>query len=104
MVRQSDPEHKLLTAILTAQKDKLSVGDYVVMARLQEEVKRGRLLTQIAWFLMATLGITLVLLILHSVSVIHLPAGRMDKLSILFSAEIVTLLGVIVRHLTKSKK
>jgi hypothetical protein len=95
------PEQKLLDAVLAANKDTLKVGDYVAMAKLQEEVKRGQLLTQIAWFLMATLAITLVLLILHSISLIHLPAGMIDKLSILFGVEIVTLLGVIVRDLTK---
>jgi hypothetical protein len=98
------PEQKLLDAVLASNKDKLRVGDYVLMARVQEEVKRGRLLAQIAWFLMATLAITLVLLVLHSVGLIRLPSGMIDKLSILFGVEVVTLLGVIVRDLTKSRR
>jgi len=53
---------------------------------------------------MATLAITLVLLVLHSVGLIRLPSGMIDKLSILFGVEVVTLLGVIVRDLTKSRR
>jgi hypothetical protein len=53
---------------------------------------------------MGTLAITLLLVIFHSVGLIHLPNGMIDKLSILFGVEIVTLLGVIVRDLSRNKK
>jgi FtsH-binding integral membrane protein len=104
MPRKDDAEQRLLEAVLRAQKDKLSVEGFVTVANVLAEAGRNRLLTQIAWFLMATLAVTLLLLILHSVSLVHLPSGIIDKLSILFGVEIVTLLGVIVRDLTKSKK
>jgi FtsH-binding integral membrane protein len=104
MPRNDDPEKRLLEAVLKAQKDKLSVEGFVTVAKVLAEAGRNRLLAQIAWFLMATLAITLLLLILHSVALIHLPNGMIDKLSILFGVEIVTLLGVIVKDLTKNKK
>lgn len=74
------------------------------MAKVAADARRDRLLTQISWFLMATLAITLLLVIFHSVGLIHLPNGMIDKLSILFGVEIVTLLGVIVRDLSRNKK
>jgi len=82
----------------------LTVEDFVIVAKVAADARRDRLLTQISWFLMATLAITLLLVIFHSVGLIHLPNGMIDKLSILFGVEIVTLLGVIVRDLSRNKK
>jgi len=104
MPKKDEPDQRLLDAILRAQKDKLSVEDFVSVAKVLAEASRNKLLAQIAWFLMATLAVTLLLLILHSLAVIHLPNGMIDKLSILFGVETVTLLGVIVKDLTKNKK
>jgi FtsH-binding integral membrane protein len=104
MPKREELDQRLLDAILRAQKDKLSVEDFASVAKVLAEASRNKLLTQIAWFLMGTLAITLLLLILHSVALIHLPNGMIDKLSVLFGVEIVTLLGVIVKDLTKNKK
>ncbi len=105
MAQDDNSNKELLKAVLASRKDKLTVTDYVKMVRVDEEVKKGKLLTQITWFIMGIIGCTFVLWVLQMVGVLHLSSSQADKLVYLLIAEIASsgLLGLIIKGLATKK-